>query len=235
MTNKIPIDCKLRWTECCVCLESYPRRMIIPCTTCKYSSCRTCVEKMTIIDTTDDNYPDWGDICDWNHRYKITCPMCRQSMVSRILHLNVDAKLDNWAYQYLTRSSLDWELDWATDGLGGCSDFYVSKVELETNKDWTLSQTPLMKRWLNNHLSDSEIVDNYLKKFGWDGSKHSRETDSAEIIKKAYQSPIKHERVTAFLQKGDAQVIASGLWYSFIDHIGPRNRPDGYWMEVTYH
>jgi len=181
MTHKIKVDYKLKLGECCVCLENFPRQMLVPCTTCKYSSCKTCVEKMTIHDTNDDNYPTWEEDCHWNHTYKINCPMCRQPMVYRILRLNLQSKLYNWAYQYMTRSSLDWELDLARDGLSQCSDEYINKVELETVKDWMLSQTPLMKRWLNNYLSDPDMVADYLKEIH-DGSKWSCSTPTAEII-----------------------------------------------------
>jgi len=181
--------------ECCICLEDFPRHMSIPCTTCKYSSCKDCFDKMTIIDTTDRLYPEWGDHCHWNPTYIITCPMCRQPMIGKFLHRIVQSKLVHYGYQYMTRSTLDWELDDAQMNYPDCPcnrdcdccrdhdcycDDYSDKVFMETENEWNLGQTPLMRRWVNNHLSDPDIVDNYLK--NWYGESLCT-TESAALIK----------------------------------------------------
>jgi hypothetical protein len=83
-------------------------------------------------------------------------------MVSRILHLRLQGELRHYAHMYLNSTTLDDELDYARDGLGLCHFTYVDKVTEECIKEWELSQTPLMKKWVFNHLSDPDIVTDRL-------------------------------------------------------------------------
>ena len=160
------VEPNLKSKECCVCLEDFPRQMSIPCHTCKYSTCKTCVDKLTITETTDYNYPHWEDTCYWNEVEIINCPMCRQSMVSRIFHNRLQDQLWTYAHMYLRRNTLEDEIDFAYDnycaydwsGLELCHPTYTLKIIEECIKDWELSQTPLMRKWISNHLSDPDIV-----------------------------------------------------------------------------
>jgi len=175
------VEPNLKSKECCVCLEDFPRQMIIPCNTCKYSTCKTCVEKLTITDNTDYNYPYWEDICYWNPVDIINCPMCRQSMVSRIFHKRLQGELRHYAYRYFHETTLNNEIDSACDGLGRCHITYIDKVIEECIKEWKLSQTPLMKKWVFNYLSNPDIVTDYLASIYGD-QRCVIQTPSAKLI-----------------------------------------------------